>query len=79
MNKIVVLMVSAALLSACSSRYATNGEHVYLQSQNGEQLVIPPPLTASNISHFYDLPPRTQNAVVNIAPPSAPEMQADQA
>lgn len=58
------------LLCGCSSRYASNGEHLYLGSKNGANLVVPPPLTSSNINHFYDLPAQDKAAEVNIAPPT---------
>lgn len=38
------------------SKYATTGEKLYKQSQNGPMLVVPPPLTRDNISSFYVLP-----------------------
>ncbi|MGQ3890364.1 hypothetical protein [Legionella sp. CNM-4043-24] len=69
MKKSAIIILSMVLLSSCASRYASNGEQLYLGSRNGQQLVVPPPLTSSNISHFYDLPQQNANAVVNIAPP----------
>ncbi|KTC81642.1 hypothetical protein [Legionella brunensis] len=69
MKKIGFIILSVSLLSACSN-YASNGEAQYLRSKNGPTVVVPPPLTDSNISHFYDLPAQTQNARVSIAPPS---------
>jgi uncharacterized lipoprotein len=63
-----VVCVSLALLG-CSSRYATNGESLYLQSRNGPLLEVPPPLSRANISNFYDLPQQNQDARVSIAPP----------
>lgn len=66
MKKFVFL--SVALLSACS-HYASNGEALYLRSHNGAKLVVPPPLTQENLSTMYILPPQTQDARVNIAPP----------
>ncbi len=58
------------LMTACS-HYSTNGEQQYLNSKNGPPLVVPQSMTSANISHFYDLPPQTQNAKVSIAPPTA--------
>ncbi len=72
MKKNVVLLISALLLAACSA-YTSNGEKQYSQSKNGATVVVPPPLTDSNISHFYDLPPQNQSAQVSITPPSDPE------
>lgn len=69
MKKFAMLCALMALLSACNSRYASNGEQLYLSSQNGPKLVVPPPLTSSNISHFHDLPAQNGNALVDIAPP----------
>ena len=64
-----MLMGFSVLLTACSAQYTTNGEQKYLQSHNGAKLVISPPLTAANISNFYDLPLQNQDArVSNIVP-----------
>lgn len=68
-KKSLIVMVSLILLGSCTTRFATNGENLYLQSRNGPNLVIPRPLTDSNISHFYDLPPSNSNAKVSIVPP----------
>lgn len=68
-KKLCCLILAVLTLSACSSRYSSNGENLYLQSRNAVPLVVPPPLTRDNISDFYDLPPQTQDAHVNIAPP----------
>lgn len=56
-------------LAGCSAQYTSNGEQQYLNSRNGGDLVVPPPLTSSNISHFYDLPPQNKDARVSIIPP----------
>jgi len=77
-KKFVVIAVCAVLISGCSNRYASNGEKLYLGSRNGVSVVVPPPLTNTNVSHFYDLPSQDRNAEVNIAPPSVPEIQEDQ-
>lgn len=74
MGKVVVkkvgcIVFSMLFLVGCS-KYASNGEQLYLQSKNGPGVVVPPPLTSSNISHFYDLPQQTQNAKVSIVPTS---------
>ncbi|MFI4919316.1 MAG: hypothetical protein ACHP65_07150 [Legionellales bacterium] len=69
MKKMCFVVLALLALSACSSHYASNGETVYLQSRNGAKLEVPPPLTSSNISYFYDLPPQNQDARVSIAPP----------
>ncbi|MFA6303252.1 MAG: hypothetical protein WC627_09000 [Legionella sp.] len=69
MNKLSFIVLAVLALSACSSRYSSNGENVYLMSKNGVGVQVPPPLTSAGISHFYDLPAQTQSAQVNIAPP----------
>lgn len=69
MKKLSCIILASLVLSACSARYSSTGEDMYLQSRNGERLEVPPPLTSANISNFYDLPPQTQNARVSIAPP----------
>lgn len=68
MQKIGFIIVSSLLLSACSL-FPGKAENQYLQSQNGPNLVVPPPLTDSNVSHFYNLPPQPQDARVSIKPP----------
>ena len=69
-KKLVVISALLLLVTACSSRYASNGENVYTKSQNGPFLVVPPPLFKGTISHFYDLStqPR-QDPAVSIMPP----------
>ena len=69
MKKLSFIVHATMVLTACSERYSSNGENLYLRSRNGETLVIPPPLTRANISNFYDLPAQTQDAKVSIAPP----------
>lgn len=69
MKRLFLIVIPLLALNACTSRYATNGEHVYLQSHNGPQLEVPPPLTRSNISHFYVLPQQTKDPRVSIIPP----------
>ncbi|KGP63438.1 hypothetical protein EP47_09500 [Legionella norrlandica] len=69
MKKLSFVVLAALALSSCNSRYASNGENLYLKSRNGDVLVVPSPLTSANISNFYDLPPQTQDARVSIAPP----------
>jgi uncharacterized lipoprotein len=69
-KKITLLVISVLALSSCASRYASNGEQLYLGSRNGQTLVVPPPLSSSNISHFYDLPQQPNNATVSITPPT---------
>lgn len=68
-KKIGFILISALLATACS-HFGSSGDKQYLTSRNGARVVVPPPLTDTNLSHFYDLPPQTRNPVVNIAPPA---------
>lgn len=69
-KKVILVAAVATFFScACSSRYSSSGEHLYLRSQNGPNLVIPAPLTTENISHFYDLPSVIGNPNISIVPP----------
>lgn len=68
MKKWAVFVLGGMVLSSCS-HYASNGEYQYLQSRNGPSLVVPPPLTESNISFYYNLPAQTGDPRVSIAPP----------
>jgi uncharacterized lipoprotein len=70
MKKLGVLIFVVVVLSGCS-RYASNGENLYLSSRNGPILDVPPPLTKTNISSFYDLPQQNQDARASIAPPAS--------
>lgn len=69
MKKLSFIVCAALILSSCSGKYASNGENLYLKSRNGEQLVVPPPLTRANMSDFYNLPPQNQDARVSTTPP----------
>jgi uncharacterized lipoprotein len=68
-KKLGFVVFATLALSACSSRYSSNGDNLYLQSRNGVKLEVPPTLTTANINSFYDLPPQNQDAQVSIAPP----------
>lgn len=70
MKKIAVMMLAVGV-SACS-QYASNADKQYLNSRNGAAIVVPPPLTSLQISHFYDLPKQDNHAPVSIAPPAEP-------
>lgn len=70
MNKLSFMVVALLLLSGCSTRYASSGESLYLQSKNGVKVQAPAPLTNANINNFYDLPPQNEDARVSIAPPA---------
>lgn len=65
----LVLCLAVFLLS-CASHYASDGEQRYKKSKNGSGIVVLPPLTDTNMSHFYDLPDQNQNADVSISPPA---------
>lgn len=73
MKKIGFFFVLVLLLAGCM-QYTSNGEKQYLQSRNGVKVVVPPPLTDSNISSFYDLPQQNQSAIVSNVPPSNSEL-----
>lgn len=75
-KKLAVVVSSALILCSCASQYASNRDKQYLASRNGKQLVVPPPLTTSNISHFYDLPQNNKSAAVSIAPPTKPAVDS---
>lgn len=49
--------------------FASSDKDKYLASKNGKDLLVPPPLTNSNLSDFYVLPEQKQNAKVGIEPP----------
>ena len=67
MKKNALLIILFA--TSCSSYYNDNGDQRYLKSINGPTLVIPQPLNAYSMSHFYDLPAQDQPAQVQIEPP----------
>lgn len=68
--KKIAVISSLLLISACSMHYGSNGETLYLASRNGPNLVVPAPLTDTDISHFYELPNQNQPATVSIVPPT---------
>ncbi|WP_131781349.1 hypothetical protein [Legionella gresilensis] len=68
--KRIVLAMSILGLVACS-QYASTGEKIYLQSRNGATINVPPPLTAANIGHFYDLPTPAANFNIKSVEPSS--------
>ncbi len=71
MKSLGIIVLFAAILTSCSKNYYdSNGEKHYLNSANGNKLVVPPPLSSNNISNFYDLPPQNKNAQVGIIPPA---------
>ncbi len=70
MKRLGFICVVMGLLSACGTNYMSNGEKRYVHSRNGVDLVVPSPLTAGNISHFYDLPAQQKDPTVNIGVPT---------
>jgi uncharacterized lipoprotein len=70
--KKLVWMIMASSLIGCSAKYATNDKQQYLDSHNGPALEVPPPLTRSNLSGFYELPtPDGQPQKVSVVPPKS--------
>ncbi len=65
------LIISSLLLTACTSYYASIADTTYLKSSNGPDLVVPSPMTKTNLGYFYNLPSQTQDPKVSIEPPSA--------
>ncbi|MDF1678168.1 MAG: hypothetical protein P1U32_05685 [Legionellaceae bacterium] len=49
--------------------FATNNKTQYLESKNAPDLVVEPPLTTSNLSGFYRLPPPPKNPKSSVSPP----------
>jgi uncharacterized lipoprotein len=68
-KKLVFVVFAIITLTACSSANWNNDEHSYLKNRNGALIEVPRPLTSSNLGHFYDLPPQTQDPRVSISPP----------
>ena len=72
-KNVIFSMVMLLLLVGCSSQFASHGERMYLRSRNGPSVVVPPPLTDTNTSHFYDLPAQQKkHPKVSVVPPPAP-------
>jgi uncharacterized lipoprotein len=72
-KKLVVFLVIGYMLTACLSwsktDYPSNNQDQYLKSTNGATIVVPKPLTNSNLSDFYILPDQKQNAKASVLPP----------
>lgn len=64
-----LLMLGVMSLCACNTPFASNEQDQYLESKNAPDLVVKPPLTTSNLSGFYTLPPAPEHAEVEILPP----------
>ncbi len=70
MSKRIVISAVVLCLVACSSQFTSNGDKLYLRSKNGPGIVVQPPLTDTNISHFYDLPAQQgKRPKVSVTPP----------
>ena len=72
MLKIICVFSVITLIAGCSRlEYASNQPKQYLKSKNGQNLQVPPSLSADNLSEFYRLPNHPQNAKlkVKVAPP----------
>src|SRR5690348_492443 len=67
-KKLSVIVFMVLVLNGCTE-WLTGGDKLYLQSRNGNELIVPPPLTNGNISHYYDLPQQTQDPRISIEPP----------
>lgn len=71
MKKSVVFSIVALFIVGCSTQFASNGEKLYLRNKNGPGIVVQPPLTDTNISHFYDLPTQqNKHPKVSVVPPT---------
>jgi uncharacterized lipoprotein len=65
----VTVFFLLSVLTACTLPYASNDKQQYLLSKNGAALDVPAPLTAENLSGFYDLPDAKDAHRVSVAPP----------
>lgn len=65
------LICLAGCFTLDRSEFASSDTDRYLTSKNGKDLLVPPPLTNSNLSDFYVLPDQTQNAKIGVEPPVA--------
>ena len=69
MQKYIVIISLILLVASCNANFMNNADKYYLFSANGRNLVVSPPLTNSNISHFYDLPQQNKQLYTDIKPP----------
>lgn len=65
-KKLSILGVACLCLTSC---IFNNDDQSYLKSQNGPPLVVPNPMTTTNLGYFYHLPTQNQDARVSIEPP----------
>lgn len=64
-----LLVLGVFYLASCSTPFASNDKDQYLESKNAPDLVVSPPLTKSNLSGFYNLPPAPEHPEIKILPP----------
>ncbi len=72
MKNLILLCVFCFLAGCISwkkSDFSSSDQDQYLSSKNGKDLLVPPPLTNSNLSDFYVLPDQNQDAKVSVSPP----------
>ena len=64
-----LLVLGVVSLCGCNTPFTSNEKDQYLESKNAPDLVVKPPLTTSNLSGFYTLPPAPEHPEVEILPP----------
>jgi len=64
-----ILVLGVVALCGCNTPFASNDRDQYLESKNAPDLVVSPPLTTSNLSGFYTLPPAPEHPKVDVLPP----------
>lgn len=81
MKRWVLLCMTVSCLAACtmpfeepihtrlSVPYASNNDDQYLESKNGKEVIVKPPLTRYNMSEFYLLPDVSKGSAVSVKPP----------
>ena len=81
MKQFFIVFIGVLGVSACSMPFeepfhtaldvpfTSNDKTQYLDSKNAPDLVVQPPLTPSNLSGFYRLPPAPKHPKVDILPP----------
>ena len=67
--KVGLLVLGVVVLSGCNTPFASNEKDQYLESKNAPDLVVAPPLTTSNLSGFYKLPPAPEHPELDVLPP----------
>ncbi len=59
--KFGVFVLGIISLCACNTPFSSSEKDQYLESKNAPDLVVKPPLTTSNLSGFYTLPPAPEH------------------